>query len=523
VVLHGKFDCRKWSRAITTLGGLVMTSTGTSEARASVSPVVAVDRNAAEPLHKQIYEAYRARILAGNLRAGQAVPSTRTLASELRISRIPVLNAYAQLLAEGYFETRVGSGTFVSSAMPDRLVSFEDDYLLPRRQSRSGPRPIAARALALPPYETPPWVLGRGAFNVGQPALDAFPFRIWSNLVSRYSRNLPVRALQYSSPMGLDELRAAIAGYLKTARAVRCEPPQIMVVSGSQQALDISARVLLDVGSPAWVEEPGYWLVRNSLVTVGARIVAVPVDREGLDVTAGIRLCRKARVAYVAPSHQYPLGVTMSASRRLQLLDWAQSTGAWIVEDDYDSEYRYETMPIASLQGLDRHCRVIYIGTFSKVLFPSLRLGYIVIPPDLVERFTAVRNAMDICPSHLNQAVLADFIREGHFSRHIRRMRLLYRERRTVLVDSIRREFGSSWQVLGAEAGMHVVLLLPRGLRDQEIAMRAATKSVWLWPLSPSYCIGKRRRQGFILGFGSATSAAIPAAVRVMNTAATPK
>jgi GntR family transcriptional regulator / MocR family aminotransferase len=496
-----------------------MTTMGRSEARASVSPVIAVDRKAPEPLHKQIYDGYRARILGGNLRAGQRVPSTRTLASELGISRIPVLNAYAQLLAEGYFESRVGSGTFISRAMPERPLAFEDHPALPRRPLRSGPRPIAARASALSRYQTPAWVLGRGAFNVGQPALDAFPFPIWSNLVSRYARNLQLRALAYGNPMGLDELRAAVAGYLKTARDVRCEPQQIMIVNGSQQALDISARVLLNAGSPAWIEEPGYWLVRNSLITLGARIVPVPVDREGLDVTAGIRLCRRARVAYVAPSHQFPLGVTMSASRRLQLLDWAQSTGAWIIEDDYDSEYRYESMPIASLQGLDRHSRVIYIGTFSKVLFPALRLGYIVIPPDLVERFTAVRNAMDICPSHLKQAVLADFIGEGHFLRHIRRMRLLYGERRAILVDSIRGEFGSSWQVSGAEAGLHVVLFLPRGLRDQDISIRAAKSKVWLWPLSPSY-IASPRRQGFILGFASSTPADIPVAVRLMSSAA---
>lgn len=253
---------------------------------------------------------------------------------------------------------------------------------------------------------------------------------------------------------------------------------------------------------------------------MGARIVPVPVDSEGLDVHAGMSLCRKARVAYVAPSHQMPLGVTMSASRRLQLLEWAQSAGAWIVEDDYDSEYRYETMPVASLQGLDRHSRVIYIGTFSKVLFPSLRIGYIVIPPDLVGRFAAVRNAMDICPAHANQAVLAEFIREGHFSRHIRKMRLLYRERRSTLVDCIERELNSSWKVFGADAGMHVALMLPPGMRDHEIARRAAQRGLWLWPLSSCY-VGRRRRQGFILGFGSATSAAIPAAVHTLKAVAT--
>src|SRR5215470_61315 len=465
----------------------------TGQFRGGISPLIAVDRKAAKPLHRQIYDVFRAKIVAGDLHAGQQIPSTRELASELRISRIPVLNAYAQLLAEGYFEARVGAGTFVSSSLPDRPIACGNG-VSPATRTSARPRRIAARAMALPHYERSPWMNGSGAFSVGQPALDAFPFRVWSSLIARYSRSLQAGALHYGNPMGLEDLREAIAGYLRTARAVRCEPHQIMIVSGSQQALDVSARVLLDSGASVWLEEPGYWLVRDILTSAGCRLVPVPVDAEGLDVAAAIKLCRKARAAYVAPSHQYPLGVTMSASRRLQLIDWARRAGAWIVEDDYDSEYRYESMPIASLQGLDHHSRVIYIGTFSKILFPSLRLGYIVIPPGLVERFIAVRHSMDICPAHLHQAVLTEFIREGHFSRHLRRMRLLYSERRTVLADSIREEFGSSLEVFGGEAGMHMVVMLPDGLDDQEIAVRAAQKNLWLWPLSPSY-IAKDRRQ----------------------------
>jgi GntR family transcriptional regulator / MocR family aminotransferase len=512
----GRIWCIKWSRAITTSGELVMTTSAPMESGLrGISPVITVDRKMAKPLHRQIYDAYRAKIVGRDLLPGQIIPSTRELARELRISRIPVLNAYAQLLAEGYFESRVGAGTFVSSSLPERLT-FREDGAAPAVEAESGPRVIAARAAALPRYQRPPWMYGRGAFNVGQPALDAFPLRVWSNLVARCARNLHISALQYGSPMGLEELREAIATYLRTARAVRCEPQQIMIVSGSQQALDISARVLLDPGVSVWVEEPGYWLVHHILKGAGCRSIPVPVDSDGLDVAAGTKLCRKARAAFVAPSHQYPLGVTMSASRRLQLLEWAQNSGSWIVEDDYDSEYRYESMPIASLQGLDRHSRVIYIGTFSKVLFPSLRLGYIVIPRDLLERFMAVRHAMDLCPSHTTQAVLAEFIREGHFSRHVRKMRLLYGERRSVLVEAIRREFGASLKMLGGEAGMHLTVMLPDGLRDREISARAARKNLWLWPLSSSY-VGKAPRQGFILGFGNTTSSEIPEAVRQME------
>lgn len=289
-----------------------------------------------------------------------------------------------------------------------------------------------------------------------------------------------------------------------------------MIVSGSQQALELSARVLLDPGSPVWIEEPGYRLARDAFALIGCRLVPVPVDNEGLDVAAGIKLCRKARAAFVTPSHQFPLGVTMSASRRFQLLEWAQNTGSWVIEDDYDSEYRYESLPIASLQGLDANARVIYIGTFSKVMFPSLRLGYLVIPLDLIDRFVTVRRAMDIGPPNFYQDVLADFMSEGHFARHIRRMRVLYRERRSALVNSISEELGAAVEVLGSEAGMHLAITLPKGNRDLEIAERAARQNLWLWPLSPSY-LGGVSRSGFIMGFGSTPVEEIPRAVRKLR------
>lgn len=477
-----------------------------------LSPLMNVDRKVGKPLYAQVYEAFRAAIMGRNLRAGERIPSTRALASELRISRIPVLNAYAQLLAEGYFKSRVGAGTFVSSSLPE-LLSPQKKQGNGLVKVRRRPRPISQRASLIPRYERPAWVKGRGAFSVGQPAVDAFPFPIWSKLAGRYWKNLPVSALQYGDPMGFRELREAIAAYLRAARSVRCEWQQIMIVSGSQQALDISTRVLLEVGSSVWVEEPGYWLTRHILTAAGCRLVPVPVDKDGLDVAAGVKRSREARAVFVAPSHQYPLGATMSASRRLQLLEWAQGAGAWIVEDDYDSEFRYDSKPIASLQGLDHSSRVIYVGTFSKVLFPSLRVGYIVIPADLVEGFVAVRHAMDVSPPHFYQAVLVEFINEGHFSRHIRRMRTVYGERREMLFRCIKKELGSALQMHGAEAGLHLTVTLPRGCRDRAISARAARENLWLWPLSPSY-LGAPHRQGFILGLGGATVAEIPAAVR---------
>jgi GntR family transcriptional regulator/MocR family aminotransferase len=485
-----------------------------------IPPIIAVDRSASTPLYRQIYDAYRAAILKGNLGPGQQVPSSRELASEIQVSRFPVLHAYTQLHAEGYFESSVGAGTFVSSSLPEQLMS-PARHLRASAKVPSGLRQIARRCSLFPAFDTPNSRRGWGAFGVHQPAFDQFPFRIWSNSVIRHSRNPNANALHRVDPLGSERFREAICSYLRTARAVKCDPSQIMVVSGSQQALDITARVLLDPGSPVWVEEPGYNLERTVLIAAGCHLVPVPVDKDGMNVSAGIERQRKARAAFVTPSHQYPLGSTMSASRRLQLLNWAQTVGAWIVEDDYDSEYRYESRPIASLQGLDANARVIYIGTFSKVLLPSLRIGYVVIPPDLVERFVSVRVTMDIFPPYLFQEVLTDFMVEGHFGRHLRKMRQLYRERRATLIRSLRSELGGMLEVHGAEAGMHLAVTLPKGMQDREIAARAASDGLWVWRLSPSY-YGNKPRQGLILGFGSTPADQIPRAVSRLRSVLTP-
>ncbi|HTS36879.1 MAG TPA: PLP-dependent aminotransferase family protein [Candidatus Solibacter sp.] len=482
----------------------------------STSPLISIDRKAEAPLYRQIYDAYRVAILNRNLRAGHRVPSTRALASELGISRIPVLNAYAQLLAEGYFESRIGAGTIVSNSLPDdEALSHTGGRV---SIGRSRPRLISRDCSNLPAAETALQWLGarHGAFTVGQPALDQFPIKIWSSLVVRHSRKLHPKSLYYGGPMGSRRLREEIATYLRASRGVRCEAEQIMIVSGSQQALDICARVLLNRGDSVWMEEPGYRFARSVLILNGCRLIPVPVDAEGLSVSQGIQACRKARAAIVTPSHQYPLGVTMSAARRMQLLDWARNSSAWIIEDDYDSEFRYDSMPIVSLQGLDRHSRVIYIGTFSKVLFPSLRLGYLVIPPDLVEPFVRIRLAMDIAPSAFNQSVLSDFIQEGHFSRHIRRMRIVYRERRNALLEQIQNELASDVEVSGGQAGLHLSVSLKRRSSDIELAKRAAVRELWLAPLSPSY-LERAMRRGFILGFGNVAAQEMPAGVRALR------
>ncbi|MBV9296495.1 MAG: PLP-dependent aminotransferase family protein [Acidobacteriaceae bacterium] len=476
-----------------------------------ISPVIAVHRGAAKPLHRQIYDAYRDGITAGQLSPGQQVPSSRALSSELGISRIPILEAYSQLLAEGYFESRAGTGTFVSSSLPDQLASSAH---WSAELSQSGSRRVSRRA-DLTVWRRP-WMHSSGPFSIGQLAFDHFPFSVWSTLMARRARKVNASSLNYSDAMGDKEFRETLALYLRTSRGVHCDPGQIMIVSGSQQALDLCARILVDPGDPVWVEEPGYGLMRHALKLAGCRLIPVPVDDQGLDVAAGIKKSATARAAYVTPSHQYPLGATMSASRRMQLLDWAHKVDSWIVEDDYDSEYRYESMPIASLQGLDQGSRVIYIGTFSKTLFPSLRIGYIVIPPDLVDRFATVRGATDICAPHFYQSVLTDFIDQGHYARHLRKTRLIYNERRYTLVNALQRAFGSGLQIMGAEAGMHVAVTLPPGLEDYEISLRAAEQNLWIWPLSTTY-MGKNTRQGFILGFGSTKLSEMPKAVRCLQ------
>jgi GntR family transcriptional regulator / MocR family aminotransferase len=484
-----------------------------SDVSAGLLPVIPIDRKAGVPLHRQVYAGFRDAILRGDLAAGQQVPSSRSLATELAISRFPVLDAYSQLLAEGYFESRVGAGTFVSASLPSR-----------RGQVRAttpavhAPRHTSRRSRLYPTYEMVPWRHGWGSFGVHQPALDQFPFEVWSKLLARHSRVLRVHSNLNIHPLGLEPFREGICSYLRTARAVRCEPGQIMVVSGSQQALDITSRVLLDPGDAVWIEEPGYPLVRALLLGSGCRTIPVPVDQEGLNVAAGVHLCSNARVAFVTPSHHYALGVTMSAARRFQLLEWARQNASWIVEDDYDSEYRFESMPIPSLQSLDPSASVIYIGTFSKVLRPSLRLGYIVIPPDLVDRFMAVRYAMDIFPPYLFQEALTEFMHAGHFARHIRRMRALYKSRRTALVENLRSELGDLVEIHGSEAGMHLTITLPEGYRDVEIATRAAKERLWLWPLSTCY-LGDRKRHGFILGYANTAEEKMQEAVRHLRAA----
>ncbi|MGA7401840.1 MAG: PLP-dependent aminotransferase family protein [Candidatus Sulfotelmatobacter sp.] len=486
---------------------------------ASFLPPIAIDSRSKSPLYRQLYDWFRGNIIDGQMRPGQRVPSTRSLAAELTISRIPVLNAYEQLLAEGYFETFVGAGTCVARSIPDDALSPPSARTrkeIPQRVGSAGPRRMSRRGVELTNTPAQPWFDVSGAFRVSLPALDQFPIGVWSKLVARHSRNPPRGIMAYGNAMGYLPFREAIAEYLGAVRGVRCEPSQILVTTGSQQALQLAAQILLDPNDHVWMEEPGYLGARQAFITARAQLIPVRVDDNGMNVAEIIHRGRSTRAVYVTPSHQYPLGTTMSATRRMLLLNWAARSGAWIIEDDYDSEYRFGSRPIASLQGLDTDARVIYVGTFSKVMFPALRLGYTVIPKDLLPAFSAARDAADIFSSTLYQAVMTDFIREGHFARHIRRMRMLYMDRRRTLVKAIQTHMGDVLEVIGDAAGMHLLALLPPGIDDAAVSRHAAQRRVSVMPLS-SCCLNPPTRGGLILGYGGANAQQIYEGIRKLR------
>ncbi|HEX9982738.1 MAG TPA: PLP-dependent aminotransferase family protein [Thermoanaerobaculia bacterium] len=453
------------------------------------------DRRSSVPFYRQIYDAVRASIVAGRLRAGERLPSTRALATELGISRLPVVVAFEQLLHEGYLEGRTGSGTYVAASIPDELTTVARKPAVAEKKTR--------------PAEAP----RLGPFRVSLPALDQFPRRLWSRLVGRHAKSMTPEQMAYGDPAGHAPLRAAIADYLRTARAVHCEAGDVLIVSGSQMALQICAQVLLPRGSSVAVEEPGYPGARDALTRAGATLVPVAVDGEGLDVDA-LDARQNIRAVYVTPSHQYPLGMSMTASRRIALLEWARRRNAWIIEDDYDSEYRYASRPLGALQGMDTAARVIYLGSFSKVLFPSLRVGYVVVPPELMTAFLREREAIDLFSPILEQLVLTDFLAEGHLARHVRRMRLLYEQRRDALVRGLREH--AHLEPYNTDAGLHVTAFLPRGMDDRELVRAAMQRG--LDPVALSTCyLGRRPKSGLILGFGGTSERRLLTACRTLG------
>ncbi len=470
-------------------------------------------------LHRQIYEALRAGILAGRLKPDSRLPSTRELARELGVSRNVVLLAYEILVDEGYAEGRVGSGTYVGTSLPEEMLTADRRGGRPEGSGRRGYKlrlSAFARRLPLSSQGTTSSDPGdvRYDFRYGFADEVTLPLLTWRRLVGRRSRE---PSLNYGAPEGTTSLRTSVAEYLTRARAITCTPEQVIIVAGSQQGLDLVARVLLDPGDQVVIEEPHYRGARDAFLAAGAILLGVGVDEQGLEVDRLPRRNVLARLAYVTPSHQFPTGGILSLSRRLELLSWASKVGAYVLEDDYDGEYRYDARPLEALQGLDRSGRVIYLGTFSKVLFPALRLGYLVLPEPLLPYFRAAKALADRHTPQLLQEVMADFLNGGHFERYLRRSRLVFAARRGALLAALESELGDRVQVQGANAGVHVVVWLEDLGADRipELIERAAAAGVGVESVDHCYTTPPERA-GLLLGYQALDEGAIAAAVRLL-------
>jgi len=448
-----------------------------------------------EPVVRRLYDQVRGAIMSGALKPGGRLPSSRDFSARLSVARASVVAAYDLLLAEGYVEGRPGSGTYVSTDLSGVL-----DVGTQSAPTGRAPPPLPSRARDLDEMAVPPTPSEPRLFTTGRTLLDARAQDAWSASTRRALRRLGPVHFGYSDPAGERPLRVAIADYLAAARGVVCDPGQVIVTAGAQHAVDIAARVLLKAGDRVWVEDPGYPATLHALTSAGVEIAHVPVDRSGLVVTEGVAASPDARVVFVTPSHQYPLGVTLSMARRMELLAWAREAGAWIVEDDYASEFRYSGPPLASLQGLDGGERVIYVGTLNKALFPGLRMGYAVIPKPLVTAFANARQLMDRQPPTLTQAVVLDFMGEGQFAGHIRRRRLAYRVQRDTLAAELSARLGGVLEVDVPDQGMTLVAYLKDGRSDLEAEAAADAAGVSVRAISRLYRKAEPR-SGLMLGF----------------------
>ena len=477
--------------------------------------VLQLSTDTAKPAYQRLAEAIREGILSGRFRPGEKLPPTRALSSTLSLARNTVLEAYEQLMAEGYLSARHGSGTFVAADLPDRAFHAPRpaatpliDEQLPGMLSAFGDRVINGEV----------WMHYRRdegksvyEFRYGTPSPEEFPIDAWRTLTKRVLDYPPAELLGYGETEGLPQLREALARYLQRSRGVRCTAEQVLIVNGSQQALDLAARVLINAGDGVVMEEPCYPGARAVFASNGGAIIPVPVDDEGIIVS---QIPDGPKLAYVTPSHQFPTGVVLSAARRLELLAWAQRTGAIVVEDDYDSEFRYEGRPLAALQGLDEGGRVIYTGTLSKVLLPALRLGYMVAPRSLQPAIVGTKWLTDRHVALLYQAVLALFIDEGHFERHLRRMRKVYERRRAALLEAFDTNFSSRARVLGTDSGMHVLVHI-EGVRDARAFVdRARERSVGIYSAHGYYSGEPPRGATFLMGYSSVSEDGIREGIR---------
>ncbi|MBP0594761.1 PLP-dependent aminotransferase family protein [Paraburkholderia sp. LEh10] len=476
-----------------------------------------LDRGNGQPIYRQLHRLLQQAILTRELPPGTKVPSSRLLANELGIARNTVTQVYEQLALEGYVSSATGRGTFVADTSPDEIVGSPEAQAswLPSaaalRQLRQAPPPSqpnapqhAARALS---QRGARLIAGAGvskrqwgAFMPGVPDVTRFPARVWSRLHNKYWRRLRPDLLTYAPGGGLSLLRHALADYLRTSRSVRCTPEQIIITTGIHQSVDLAVRLLSDPGDVIWTEDPCYWGVRSVMHVSGLKSRPIAVDDEGINPSPD-DLAHPPKLILVTPSHQYPLGMVMSLARRRMLLEYARQNQCWIIEDDYDSEYRYGSRPLASLQGLDTAGQVIYVGSFGKTLFPGLRIGYLVVPEALAESFATASAELYREGQLLQQAMLAEFIAEGHFTSHIRKMRTLYGQRRSTLLEVAARRYGDALPAVGGDAGLHLVMQLPEGTDDRAVAAAALERNIVVRPLSGYYAQPSRAQSGLLIGY----------------------
>jgi GntR family transcriptional regulator / MocR family aminotransferase len=457
-------------------------------------------RSRHQTLTNWLYGELRAAILDGRLTPGARLPASRDFARQYELSRGTVVSVLERLQAEGYVSSRVGFGTWVNcveAPRPPRPATTMPAYI----------RSVISTYKRSQPWIDRAFVEGSRPFRIGVPAINEFPSEVWGRIAADRGRKFRAWLKKEADRRGYRPLREAIAEYLRTSRGVRCTAEQIVIVSGIQQALDLLARLLLNKSDPIWMEDPGYFGARIAFESVGARMIAVPVNDEGLSVSAGIKICPDAKGAYVTPAHQFPLGVTMSLERRMALLSWASRAGAFVIEDDYDSEYRFEGPPVPSLQSLDNHSSVLFIGSFSKTLFPALRVGYVVLPAPLIDLFLGFRYRTDFRNSSFDQAVLCDFIVDGHLARHLRRMRNLYAERLTTLMEGARQYLGGLLEISNVRAGLYTIGYLRNGMPSRRAEELAAAQGVEVLAVD-RFTLRRPDPHALVLGFGGFDEAA---------------
>lgn len=474
---------------------------------------IIINKNLPLPVYRQLYNEFRSATLTGRFRPGQQIPPSRELANYFNISRTTVLLAFENLFAEGYIKGKPGSGTYINDELPENLLFTKQNSDKNSQQKKQNKLPqakgfhlkkyLADERLDYNKFEP---------FKPGVPDLNEFPFHIWTKLIAASVKDISKSDFGYSSSAGYKPLRNVIANYVRAARGVNCEAEQIIIVNGSQQGIDLVCKVLLNKNDAVLFEEPGYTGARDIFSSAGINVIPTPVDEEGINFK---KTKKNQSIIYTTPSHQYPLGVTMSLNRRLELLDYSTSNNCWILEDDYDSEYRYKGQPLSSLQGIDNSDSVIYMGTFSKVMFPGLRLGYLIVPENLIESFTAAKMLTDKNSPIFEQAALEKFITDGHYGRHIRRMRMIYEKRKEVFYNCVEKNLGEHISLHPTDAGLHTIGWLKSVNNDVEFAKRMFRGGIYTPPLS-FYSITKKCKPGLVFGYAAYSEQQIKSTIKKM-------